>query len=142
MNRNLRLLVVTVLVASSTAVFSAEAEPKAKFVKPSEKVREHKVVLEVEVGQDVLDKADVWVGVVPVNAPDTIWIQGAGVQTPKSQEVVFLGREGNSGDAGKYQVRIVSFPKDAVKGDGPIKVSIAKKLGMRVLASCIIERVE
>jgi hypothetical protein len=116
-------------------------QSQASFVEAPKEVKGYKVVLKIQVPQAELEGVDVWVGVVPVAANSTIWLQGSGVDTSEHDEIVYLGRDIRE-DMGKYQVRIVSFPKGSIKEEGAVKMSEAKKKGMKTLVSIVIDRTE
>ena len=61
--------------------------------------------------------------------------------TPDHEEIVYLGRD-VAEDKGRYVVRVVTFPKGSVKEDGAVKISDARKKGMKTLASITLERTE
>jgi len=135
------LLLFAALWLSATSKCCAD-EPTAKFVSPPKQVKGHRAEVKIEVSKAALEEVDVWVGVVPVSASSTIWLQGSGVDTPSHEEIVHLGRDIKEDAKQRYQVRVVSFPRGTIKSDGPVKMSEARIKGMRTLASVVIERTE
>jgi len=131
-----------VCLALAGAGRAADEKKQARFVDPRTTGNGWKTTVKVEVAEGLFEKVDIWIGIVPVSASDTIWLQGAGIDTPEAEEVVHLGRDNTDTDKGKYQVRVVSFPKGVVRSDGPIKLTEARRKGMKTLASVVIERTE
>jgi hypothetical protein len=137
-----RGLFVILVGLSTSALAWVEESDQAKFADgTAETTTGGKFTVKVEVSKELLKDKDVWIGVIPVEAPTSIWMQIPKLFTPKSTQVVFLGQENRRLDAPeKFQICICSCKKGALKRGGEIELDAIEKYGMEILASHIIER--
>ncbi len=95
--------------------------------------------VKVEIGKELLSSRDVWLGVIPVNAPSSIWLQGARVATSKAVRIVRLGLERVKTHE-KFQVVILSCPKGTFAREKEVRVVDVERLGLEIIDTWTIER--
>lgn len=98
-----------------------------------------KFLVKVEVSKELFKTRDVWLGVIPVEAPWSIWMQSARLSTARAERVVYLGLEGRQ-VMEKFQICICTCKKGAIRRDGEIKLSDADTYGLEILATHTVER--
>jgi hypothetical protein len=105
----------------------------------SKSVDSHVAEVKVEVDRELLDNKDIWLGVIPVQAPGSVWLQGTPVVTLEAERVVYLGLENVPTNA-KFQVVILACPRGTFEKDGEVRVRELTRLKVEILASHTIHR--
>src|SRR5262245_23646529 len=93
----------------------SNAKSAAQFLAPPKEVEDSRVTITVELDESLVNSKDVWLGVMPLSAPSTIWLQDAPLIRGGTQKrVVNLGTKGVPTEE-DYEVVILSFPKGKIK---------------------------
>ena len=149
MRRFMLLYVVSmVLCAGSLPAISraiaAEGDERDESVKKLEvgKPRGNRVSVVVEVERKLIKQYDVWIAVQPQLAPGTVWLQGTKLIAAKSKRVVFVGTEAALREPESFDILILRAPKGTFKKDGPVNATDLDDLGVEVLATETVERLE
>ena len=131
------------LLAISRAV-AAQADERDEAVKKLEvgKPRGNRASVMVEVDRNLIKQYDVWIAVQPHLAPGTVWLQGTKLIGPKSRRVVFVGTEAALREPESFDILILRAPKGTFKKEGPVDATDLDNLGVEVLATETVERLE
>ena len=113
----------------------------ARFAEDNPKqVDTHKAEVKFEVDKELLADKDVWVAVIAVQAPSSLWLQQTPVIASPDERVVYLGLEGALSKAEKFKVVLLSCPKGTFKKEGEVRVVDATELKVEIIDQITILR--
>ena len=99
------------------------------------------VEVEAEVDTALLAQKDVWIGVIPVMAPSSVWLQGTPCFAPRNVRVVYLGLENVPlRRPEKFQVVLLTCPKETFQIAGEVRVTDAIRSKVQIMDSVMITR--
>jgi hypothetical protein len=134
-------ILLCVLVAGGSATGEAKKADTVRFTTYPKVVASHKASVGVQVDRGLLARADVWLGVIPHEAHDSIWLQGARVVTPTSRRLIHLGLPVVLPRTEEFDVVILSCKKGTIKKAMEVKMSDLEDLGIEVVQTVTIKRV-